>query len=50
MCYRECYLITKVAHKDVILNLKRVTTHSYFGDGQMLNQAFLNLIKNLLNL
>ena len=40
-------LLQKVAHKILFLNLKRVTIAILIlGDGQMLNQAFLNLIKN----
>ena len=40
-------LLQKVAHKDIIFKFKK-SEESIFvlGDGQMLNQAFLNLIKN----
>ena len=40
-------LLQKVAHKDIIFKFKKSEESIYvFGDGQMLNQAFLNLIKN----
>ncbi len=40
-------LLQKVAHKDIIFKFKKSEESIYvFGDGQMLNQAFLNLLKN----
>ena len=40
-------LLQKVAYKDIIFKFKRSEESIYiFGDGQMLNQAFLNLVKN----
>ena len=40
-------LLQKVAHKDIIFKFKKSEESIYvLGDGQMLNQAFLNLIKN----
>ena len=40
-------LLQKVAHKDIIFKFKKSKDSiPVLGDGQMLNQAFLNLIKN----
>ena len=40
-------LLQKVAHKDIIFKFKKSKESIHvLGDGQMLNQAFLNLIKN----
>jgi two-component system nitrogen regulation sensor histidine kinase NtrY len=40
-------LLQKVAHKDIIFKFKKGEESIHvLGDGQMLNQAFLNLIKN----